>query len=238
MTLPRLLEPEVMDSDAVAEAYETMDHLAPNAAVVGRLAELGAHGSMLDLGCGPAHIPLAVCERFPSATVVGVDMSPKMLAIAHRHIVTSPYRSRIVLQLADAKRLPFSNHCFDVVYSNTTLHHLADPVPFLREAWRVLKPGGVLLIRDLYRPPTRQRLDELVATYAAGNTPLQRQLLSDSLHAALTPQELHEAAVTSGMTHVAVSLDTDRHMTLHNLQQLHRVVELFPSLFQAPRVAQ
>lgn len=211
---PRVLEPEVMDTTEVALAYETMDHASPNVAVVGRLVELGAHGRMLDLGTGPGHIALAICDRFPDATVVGIDMSWQMLRIAVRHRLTSPHAARVRFQIADAKALPYPDHSFDTVYSNTTLHHLPDPRPFLAEAWRVLKPGGVLLIRDLYRPPTLERRDELVHTYAADNTPLQRQLVADSLLAALTPQELSDAARSAGLDAVEVTIDTDRHMTL------------------------
>ena len=207
--LPRVLEPEVMDTVDVALAYETMDHSGPNAAVVGRLAELGAGGLMLDLGCGPGHIPMAVCERFADARVLGVDLSFEMLGLA----AARPHE-RVSLLAADIKRLPFPSHVFDTVYSNTTLHHLPDPRPFLAEAWRVLKPGGVLLIRDLYRPATIERRDELVNTYAAENTPLQRQLLSDSLAAALTPEELLTAARSVGIDRAEVTIDSDRHMTL------------------------
>lgn len=219
MILHRALEPEVMDSDEVAQAYETMDHTGPNTAVVNRLVELGASGLMLDLGTGPGHIPIAVCERLTTARVVAVDLSPKMLAIANGHLLTSPHANRIIFREADVKSLPFESQSFDVVYSNTTLHHLPDPIPMLREAWRVLRPRGVLLIRDLYRPATRNRLDELVALYASDNTPLQRRLLADSLHAALNPSELLDAAHAAGMEYVTVKTDSDRHMTLQRIQK-------------------
>src|ERR1051326_2063219 len=87
--LPRILEPEVMDTLEVALAYETMDHSGPNAAVVGRLTELGARGRMLDLGTGPGHVPIAICERFSDAMVVGIDLSVEMLKIAQRHRLNS-----------------------------------------------------------------------------------------------------------------------------------------------------
>jgi len=215
-SLARTLEPEVMDTAEVALAYESMDHSAPGAAIVTRLTELGAGGRMLDLGSGPGHIPLAVCERFTESRVVGVDMSFEMLRMAEARRQSSAHSGRIVWVLGDVKRLPFPRDAFDCVYSNTTLHHLPDPCPFLAEAWRVLKPRGILLIRDLYRPATAQRRDELVETYAplTENTPLQRQLLGDSLAAALTPRELLAAARSVGIADAVVTIDSDRHMTL------------------------
>jgi ubiquinone/menaquinone biosynthesis C-methylase UbiE len=214
--LLRTLEPEVMDAADVAEAYETMDHSAPSAAIIGRLAELRAGGWMLDLGCGPGQITLAVCEQFAASRVMGVDMSWQMLNMAERRRRASSCGGRVRWVAADIKRLPFADESLDTVYSNTTLHHLSDPVSMLAEACRVLKSGGVLLIRDLYRPPSIERRDELVAMYAppAENSPLQRQLLSDSLAAALTPQELVAAAQAAGLHSARVTVDTDRHMTL------------------------
>ncbi|MCZ6597558.1 MAG: class I SAM-dependent methyltransferase, partial [Planctomycetota bacterium] len=95
MGMERTLEPEVMDTAEEASEYDEMDHGEPNAAFVDRLVELGAAGHMLDIGTGPGHIPLLVCELLPEATVVGVDMSKEMLAIADEHRFTSLYASRI-----------------------------------------------------------------------------------------------------------------------------------------------
>ena len=78
----RILEPEVMDTEEDAREYDAMDHSEPNEAFVGRLVELGARGRMLDVGTGPGHVPLLVCERVAEATVVGIDLAETMLAIA------------------------------------------------------------------------------------------------------------------------------------------------------------
>ena len=82
MAMKRQLEPEVMDDAREAAEYDTMDHSQPNAAFVSRLMELGAAGRMLDIGTGPGHIPLMVCERIPDAHIVGVDLSPCMVELA------------------------------------------------------------------------------------------------------------------------------------------------------------
>lgn len=212
--MERILEPEVMDDVAEADAYDAMDFSAPNGAVVERLAELGARGRMLDLGTGPGHIPLLVCERFPDATVVAIDLSPRMLEHAERRRAASPHASRIELRLGDAKGLPFDDASFDVVFSNTILHHVAEPLGMLREAARVLRPGGVLMIRDLYRPPTPERARELVALHAADMDPAQQDLFRASLEASLEPAELAALARDAGLGDAEVVIDSDRHMTL------------------------
>ena len=80
--MERTLEPEVMDTAEEADGYDAMDHSEPNAAFVERLCELEASGRMLDIGTGPGHIPVLICERVPDARVVGIDLSKSMLALA------------------------------------------------------------------------------------------------------------------------------------------------------------
>ena len=148
--LSRVLETEVMDTDEDANEYDAMDHTEANAAFVERLLELEARGRMLDIGTGPGHIPLLVCERVADAEVVGIDLAERMLAIAERHRKVSPHRERVSYRKADAKGLDFPDASFDAVFSNTILHHIPDPLPFLAEARRVLRPGGRVAGRPVW----------------------------------------------------------------------------------------
>lgn len=211
--MQRVLEPEVMDTAEEADGYDSMDHSEPNANFVARLVELGARGRVLDIGTGPGHIPLLVCERIAGTRVVGVDLSKHMLRHAERHRLTSRFAERIEFRLADAKGLDFADASFDCVYSNTILHHIPDPRPFLAEAWRVLKSGGVLLIRDLFRPRDPERADELVRLHASGADEYQQGLFRASLCAAFEPDELRALAREAGLD-AEVTIDTDRHMSL------------------------
>ncbi len=212
--MQRVLEPEAMDTAEEAEAYASMDHSEPNAAFVERLFELGASGRMLDIGTGPGQIPLLVCARDPGAHVTGVDLSEHMLRHARAAGDASPYADRLDYRRGDAKTLDFADAHFDAVFSNTILHHIPDPVPFLREAQRVLRPGGALLIRDLFRPASAERVEELVSRHAGNATPEQRALFRDSLRAALTPEELRRAADAAGLERAQLVVDTDRHVSL------------------------
>ncbi len=210
----RTLEAEVMDTAEEAELYDAMDNSGPNRAFIERLVSLGASGRVLDLGTGPGHIPLLLVERLSDVTVVGIDMSQHMLNQAERRRAQSPHGARVEFRLADAKGLPFQRESFDVVASNTILHHISDPRQFLSEAWRVLRPGGAFLIRDLFRPPTPERASELVRTHAGQGTPAQQELLLASLHAALEPEELRAFAREAGLVDVNLTIDSDRHMSL------------------------
>jgi len=212
--MERTLEPELMDTPEEADGYDAMDHSGPNTAFVERLIELGAHGRMLDIGTGPGHMPLLVCDRVADAHVVGVDLARHMLAHAERRLAASPHGGRVEFQLADAKGLDFPDHSFDVVFSNTILHHIPDPRPFLREAYRVLRPGGAFLIRDLFRPSTPDDALALVRRHAAGEAPYNQELFRASLHAALTPSELGALVRELDLDSLDLVIDTDRHMSL------------------------
>jgi len=212
--MQRTLEPEVMDTAEEAEAYASMDHREANRAFVDRLFELGAHGSMLDIGTGPGQILLAICERDPKATVLGVDLAERMLRVARRLRDASRHAHRIELRRADAKALDLAAGGFDTVLSNTILHHIPDPVPFLREAFRVLRPGGVLLIRDLLRPDSPEAANALVTQHASDATPEQRELFRASLHASLTQDELRSAARAAGLWRFEITQDSDRHVSI------------------------
>ena len=212
--MERVLEPEVMDTAEEASEYDSMDHTEPNATFIARLLELGATGRFLDIGTGPGHIPLLVCDRVPDSHVTGVDLSKNMLLHAERHRTASDHAGRIEYHRMDAKDLDLPDGHFDAVYSNTILHHIPDPRPFLTEALRMLRPGGALLIRDLYRPDSETRRDELVELYAAGASPNQRELFRASLHAAFTPDELRAIADEAGLDRAEVVIDSDRHMSL------------------------
>lgn len=212
--MQRVLEPEVMDTLEDALEYEAMDHSEPNAAFVARLLELGAGGRMLDVGTGPGTIPLLVCQRLPAAHVVGIDLARHMLERAEAARRTSDCADRLEFRLADAKGLDFAGASFDAVFSNTILHHIPEPLSFLSEAARVLRPGGTLLIRDLYRPADAAGADALVALHAGDATPYQRELLRASLCAALTPEELRTVADAAGLERARITIDSDRHMSL------------------------
>jgi ubiquinone/menaquinone biosynthesis C-methylase UbiE len=213
--MERILEPEYMDTAADAEDYDSMDHGAANEAVTARFLELlPAAGHVLDVGTGPAQIPVLLAQRSRAVRVVAVDAAAHMLRIAQRRVAAAGLQHRVRLERADAKRLPHPDGAFDGVFSNTILHHIPDPVPFLREAHRVLRPGGTLLVRDLFRPATEADAWALVDRHAAGANRTQRQLFFASFHAALTLDEARAAASAAGIAGARVAMSSDRHYTI------------------------
>jgi ubiquinone/menaquinone biosynthesis C-methylase UbiE len=222
MPIDRVLEPEVMDSQEDAVDYDTMDHSEVNRVFVDDLLSVLPHPpdpndqrlDLLDLGTGTALIPVELCKRFERCRVLAVDAAAHMLDLARYHLEANSLTGRIQLAQADAKALPFDDAQFDVVISNSIIHHIPEPLAVMQQAIRVLRPGGLLFFRDLLRPDSQEELQRLVATYAADCNDHQRQLFADSLHAALSLEEIRGLAGSLGLSRDSVQQTSDRHWTL------------------------
>jgi ubiquinone/menaquinone biosynthesis C-methylase UbiE len=144
---------------------------------------------------------------------MAVDAAVSMLDLARYNIEATSLTQRIELAHVDAKQLPFSDAMFDVVMSNSIVHHIPEPIHVLHEAVRVARPGGLLFIRDLLRPETDEQLQNLVDTYAAGANDHQRHMFAESLHAALSLPEIRSLITSLGFPSLSVQQTSDRHWT-------------------------
>ena len=128
-------------------------------------ADIGRNHHVLDLGCGTGTMAILIRQRRPESTVVGVDGDPKVLDIARRKAAKTSLSIQFDESLAD--RLPYSDGSFDRVLCSFVLHHLTydGKIGALREARRVLKPGGSFHLAD-FGPPVG-RYAALVARLVA-----------------------------------------------------------------------
>jgi ubiquinone/menaquinone biosynthesis C-methylase UbiE len=212
--LPRVLEPEVMDTPEEARDYDAMDHSAVNRVFVADfLAVWDGRGPVMDVGTGTALIPIEFCRQSPTGNVVAVDAAAHMLELARTNVGRAGFADRITCQLVDAKRMPFEDGSFPAVMSNSIVHHIPDPRAVFAEIARVAAPGATIFVRDLLRPPDRETLNHLVETYAAGANDHQRKMFAESLHAALTVDEVRELVAGVGFDPAGVRQTTDRHWT-------------------------
>ena len=128
--------------EAVVESYRRRTAEACAAFLLPRLQPDAA---VLDIGCGPGTITVGLARR--ARTVVGVDTSAEMVESARRRAAEVGI-DNAGFEVGSAYELPYEDGHFDVVYAHQVMQHLSDPVRALREAWRVLRPGGLVAVRD------------------------------------------------------------------------------------------
>jgi SAM-dependent methyltransferase len=134
-----------------AEAYansavhSTGEDLTALAAIVGDRPQAAA----LDLGCGSGHVALLLAPLV--SRVVAYDLSEAMVAMTRAQGAKRGL-SNLEVRRGVAERLPYSDAAFDIVVSRYSVHHWHDAAAGLREARRVLKPGGLAVFMDTVAP--------------------------------------------------------------------------------------
>ena len=203
-----------MDSEIEAIDYDAMDHAEVNRRFVVDLLDARADlSNVLDMGTGTAQIPIALCRVAPQSQVVGIDAAVHMLRVGQQNIAAAGLAAKIDLMQVDAKILPYVDGRFSTVMSNSIVHHIPEPRSVLAEAVRVCRDGGTLFVRDLLRPAEPGSLQHLVQMYAADANQHQRKMFAESLHAALSLDEIRAMVVALGFTADTVQATSDRHWT-------------------------
>lgn len=214
--MQRTLEPQTFTPRQEANEYFEMDHTEVNRQYVVDLLKTGPVGPrVVDLGCGPGGIPIELCRQQTGVQVIATDAEIEMLEIAKREIDIAGLLDRINLEHAEVGSMDdFEDSMADTVISNSLLHHLEHPQSGLQTACRLLRGGGRLFIRDLYRPPRLDVVESLVDRYAGNENENAQQLFRQSLLAALTLEEIRELAGGLGISPEHVQMTSDRHWTI------------------------
>lgn len=212
--MERIPEPERMDDPEEALAYAEADFAEVNAAFVERLLEVAPGRTplcALDVGCGPGDIASRLKRARPAWLVAGLDAAMAMLRHAWRNAGPESAPHWII---ADAQGTPFPDASFDLVFSNSILHHVADPGVLWSEVRRLVKPGAAIFFRDLMRPASEEEARRLVSQYAGNESALLQEEFFRSFLAAYTVKEVWQQLVENGLGGLRVAAVTDRHLDI------------------------
>jgi ubiquinone/menaquinone biosynthesis C-methylase UbiE len=211
----RITEPELMNDRVQAAAYAEADFDEPNRNFVeelaSRITDLPVLGRVVDLGCGPAAIPIALVASHPAMRIDAVDGSEAMIAEARSAAFGKAGADRIRFVHAQLPSRELSDATYDLVLSNSLLHHFSDPTVFWSEVRRVAAPGASIFIADLRRPPSRGDVSALVDRYSCDEPEILQRDFYRSLCAAFTPQEVRRQVASAGLSLTVQSLG-DRHL--------------------------
>lgn len=131
------------------------------------LAECAPADEALDIATGGGHTALALAPHV--AHVIASDLTPAMLEAAEAFIRGQGI-TNVTFALAEAERLPFAAASFDIVSCRVAPHHFADPVAYVHEVARVLRPGGRFLMMDSVAPED-ELLDQFINRVEAWRDP-------------------------------------------------------------------
>lgn len=193
MTKPRLLETgDGIQGEFNVTAYDQMQRRLRDKGWI-ETKELLKHGIVqgcaLEIGPGPGYLGLEWVKHTQGTTLKGLDISLDMITIAERNAREYGLSERVEYVHSSGSKIPFGDNTFDAVFTNGSLHEWAEPRSTFNEIWRLLKPGGKVLISDL-----RRDMFTLIRWFLWVNaTPKEiRPGLISSINAAYTPDELRE----------------------------------------------
>ena len=187
------------------------------------LPHLKSGMNLLDCGCGPGTITLGFAELVAPGTAVGTDIEASQMALATENaIARSVANARF--EVADVYALPFEDASFDAVFMSAVLGNLREPARGLGEAYRVLKPGGVIGIKefdhggDIVYPlePAMAKYDELY-----------RRLRSEYGHSGEVGRMIGALLLESGFSELGMSASFE---TLSDAKVLQSAAQVFIGL--------
>ncbi len=211
--LKRIPEAELMEGPEQALAYAEADFSQANSMFLRLFStafpDFSGRARVLDLGCGPGHILIDFAKKFSGCTCLGIDGSAAMLNHG-RAMAQGAHGSTVALQ---CRRLPLADDfgTWQVILTNSLLHHLADPAVLWQTITKVATPGAQVLVMDLFRPSSEEAAAAIVEKYS-GNEP---QILQDdfyhSLLAAYRVEEVKEQLHEHGLDFACQEV-SDRHL--------------------------
>jgi ubiquinone/menaquinone biosynthesis C-methylase UbiE len=216
--MERVLEREIMDDEEQAIAYAGADFSSSNQMFVDDLVEdySARLQNVLDIGCGPADVPIRLARAIPSIRITAVDASDAMVRLARKAVEEAGLREQIQVTEGRVPGLAAGNNRYDGIISKDLLHHLPKPAVFWDELKVLAKGETVIYVMDLFRPPTKEAARSIVESVSAEEPPILKEDFYNSLLAAFTVDEVKEHLRAAGLA-LEVARVSDRHLAVKGL---------------------
>ena len=216
--MKRLLEPELMIEPEQVSAYANADFDEPHSNFIKMLGSSYNSGgdlrSVLDLGCGPGDVTFKFAAAFPETIIDAVDGSGEMLDFANKILAKKPelhgrinYHHSMIQEFRSSQK-------YDLIFSNSLLHHLPDPMVLWNKIKELSLPETYIFIMDLLRPETIEETVKLKALYVRGEPEVLQKDFYNSLLAAFEIDEVRGQLSQAGLGKLEVQQITDRHIII------------------------
>jgi len=165
-------------------------------------------GRVLDIGTGSARLAMELAkEKKTDFHITGLDISKDMLELAKHNIKKAGLEHRIDLVEASADNMPFPDDTFDLVMSYASLHHWVNPAAVFREAERVVKKNGAVIIRDNRRVYGNPFWEVFIWTLRLFMNKRHRDNWPGVIRASYTIPEIKEIITRSGLVNYRIGTD-------------------------------
>ena len=209
----RIPEKEIMEGEQ-ATAYSNADFSEPHNLFVELISKLSMSrecSTILDIGIGDADIAIRLLKRFPKVHITGFDGSLTMLKHAEDKINKNQLAGKIHCRHGFIGDDLINDEKFDLVVSNSVLHHIKQTQLFWRLIKKATKEGGKFFIMDLLRPNSVDAAAALVETYASNESAQLKEDFYNSLLAAYNLNEIEEQLQENSILDFNIQQITDRH---------------------------
>ena len=209
--MKRVPESELMTGSAQADAYASADFTESNSIFINQLFEMfeiNKETKILDIGCGDGEIPINIYKK-QVCNITAVDGSQSMLNEFYKKLKISKIKKiKIINAMLNDELL--TNEKFDIVMSNSLIHHVKDVSLYWHNLIRLINKTGMIMCMDLERPSSEARLKRILNTYGGSNSILKNDF-ENSLRAAYTLDEIKLQLVKINEIAFTAKQVSDRH---------------------------
>lgn len=217
--MKRILEPELMDEIENAKLYAAADFEAPHNQVIQMFLQKfpgfsrTVQQNAIDLGCGPADISIRFAKALPLLNITAIDGAKAMLDVGREYIEQAHLGDRITLVQGYLPCPLPKPGAYDLIFSNSLLHHLPEPEVIWQSIQQAAHPGSHVFITDLLRPESKEKARQLVETYSRDEPELLKEDFYYSLLAAFSADEVKAQIRAAGLSqNLQLEVTSDRHL--------------------------
>lgn len=217
--MKRIPEPELMNEPGQALAYAQADFEEPHNQFVelfkNKFAEEKIDGYVLDLGCGPADVTIRFARAYPNGLIHGIDGAENMLKHGRDAIASQGLGSQIDLYCGCLPGVKLPRSSYDVIISNSLLHHLHDPMVLWDSIKSFASATTFVFVMDLFRPANQDEVKRLVEQYASDEPEVLKEDFFNSLCASFRIEEVDEQLKLAGLENLSTEIVSDRHLIVY-----------------------
>ena len=209
--MKRIPEPDLMESQEQALSYANADFSDSNNLFLNKVfqcSNISENTTLLDVGCGDGEIPIKI-RSTKKCNITALDGSESMLKEFKKKLDKQNIEDITVIHQR-LEENSFNDESFDIITSNSVLHHVVSPHQYWDELLRLVKSTGTIFIMDLVRPKDEVALTYILDKYG-GNDPTLRNDFDNSLRAAYTLPEVTEQLSVFHSISFDAKLISDRH---------------------------